>query len=154
MERQSLYNIWYNMISRCHNENDSRYKWYGAKGVIVCDRCHDYNNFVEDVNTRLENGHLLYDSAYQLDKDIKGGNIYSLENCVVITADANREEKLKKQRKKVLAIKGSEKIIFDSRAETADKLNIPVQTIYRYLKSGKQHSSGYLFEYFSNTTLQ
>lgn len=146
--KHSLYDTWKNIMARCYNQNDSRYKYYGAKGIVVEKQWHTLENFIEDVNNHLLNGHLLYEAEYQLDKDIKGGNIYSLENCTVVTGEQNREEKLKKQRKKIKATNDSEAIIFDSMAETADKLNIPQQTLYRYLKSGKQHSSGFIFKYF------
>ena len=36
------------------------------------------------------NGHLLYESRkWQLDKDKNGGNEYSLENCIVLSAEEN-----------------------------------------------------------------
>lgn len=32
-----LYSIWHNMKSRCYNENVWNYKYYGGKGIVVCD---------------------------------------------------------------------------------------------------------------------
>lgn len=36
-----LYSIWYKMIDRCENANEKKYKYYGGKGVKVCDEWHD-----------------------------------------------------------------------------------------------------------------
>lgn len=31
------YNVWCNMVARCHRPGASSYEWYGARGVRVCD---------------------------------------------------------------------------------------------------------------------
>lgn len=49
-----LYNVWSCMLQRCSNPNNDRYKWYGAKGVSVCDEWLDYNNFKK---WAIENGY-------------------------------------------------------------------------------------------------
>lgn len=40
---------WYNsyrcMLSRCYREKDPSYKYYGARGIIVCDEWHDIERF-------------------------------------------------------------------------------------------------------------
>ena len=42
-----LYSVWKTMKKRCENSNHKDYKWYGAKGVSVCDDWHDYRVFKE-----------------------------------------------------------------------------------------------------------
>lgn len=43
-----LYNIWVLMKMRCYNKNNRAYKYYGAKGVSVCDEWrNDYGKFYE-----------------------------------------------------------------------------------------------------------
>jgi len=32
------YTIWRGMRQRCHYERDKNYRWYGGKGITVCDR--------------------------------------------------------------------------------------------------------------------
>jgi len=50
------------MKVRCYSENFPPYKYYGAKGVIVCDRWLDnFFNFVEDMGEKP-------DGAYSLDR--------------------------------------------------------------------------------------
>lgn len=40
-----LYSVWKSMKKRCENSNHKDYRWYGAKGVSVCDEWHDYRAF-------------------------------------------------------------------------------------------------------------
>lgn len=37
------------MIQRCTNPNASNFKYYGGNGVLVCERWHDYANFLADM---------------------------------------------------------------------------------------------------------
>lgn len=46
------YRSWYSMIDRCLNTDNASFKHYGAKGVKVCDRWLDINNFVSDMGLR------------------------------------------------------------------------------------------------------
>lgn len=40
-----LYGTWNMMRQRCNNPNNASYKYYGAKGVKVCDEWGEYENF-------------------------------------------------------------------------------------------------------------
>lgn len=40
-----LYKVWQTMKRRCENPSCKSYKWYGAKGVVVCKEWHDYTVF-------------------------------------------------------------------------------------------------------------
>jgi len=60
------------MIDRCTNPNRPSYKWYGAKGIKVCDRWRDFKNFYEDMAPRPEGAQL---DRREADKD------YCKENC-------------------------------------------------------------------------
>lgn len=46
------YNIWWNIKSRCHNKRVPTYKNYGAKGVRLCARWHDFSQFLSDMGPR------------------------------------------------------------------------------------------------------
>jgi hypothetical protein len=43
------YSIWMNMHQRCTSRHSSKWKWYGAKGVMVCARWRDYRLFLKDM---------------------------------------------------------------------------------------------------------
>ena len=142
-----LYFRWKSIMDRCYDTNRSNYKYYGARNVTVCNRWHDFWNFVDDIDNHMENGHLLYEKGYQLDKDINGGNIYSLDNCIVISARENRRIAYEKQQRKIIAYNDNEAIEFQSISEASRKLGIPRNTIQLNLKKDRVHSSGYRFEY-------
>ena len=63
------------MKSRCLNPKMPNYKYYGGKGVKICDRwLNSFNNFLEDMGEAPP--------GCSLDKDIKGhGLLYSKETC-------------------------------------------------------------------------
>lgn len=44
-----LYYRWYGMIQRCEHPNNRAYRWYGAKGIKVCKRWHDFQLFLDDM---------------------------------------------------------------------------------------------------------
>ncbi|WP_045518097.1 hypothetical protein [Neobacillus niacini] len=142
-----LYRKWRNIISRCYMPYNNNFKTYGAKGVTVSQRWLDFDNFAYDVENHLPNGHLLYEKGYDLDKDLKGGNIYSLENCTVLLSEENRKIAREKQKKAISAKRNNEELIFDSVAEASRQLNINRGSIQQYLKRGEVHTSGYLFQY-------
>lgn len=73
-----LYNVWNNMKQRCGNPNVRTYKWYGAKGVCVCD---DWkNNFRHFYEWAIANGWKNGMSIERIDID----KDYSPENCTLI----------------------------------------------------------------------
>ena len=46
------YNSWRCMIYRCTNANDKKWKYYGGRGVSVCDRWLNFENFLSDMGER------------------------------------------------------------------------------------------------------
>lgn len=56
-KRSSTYSTWCSMIERCYSENNPSYKYYGARGIIVCDRWNpreggSFENFLLDMGER------------------------------------------------------------------------------------------------------
>lgn len=52
------YQSWHNMIGRCENPRHVKYRYYGARGIKVCKRWHDFRLFVADMGRRPV-GHTL-----------------------------------------------------------------------------------------------
>lgn len=98
-----LYSRWNNMVSRCYNKDSPDYPNYGAKGIKVCDRWHNFTNYVEDV-ILLEgyNEDLVKTGKLQLDKDVinREALIYSPETCKWLTKSDNFKEMLKRVKQK------------------------------------------------------
>ena len=43
------YARWKSMMARCHNPNATNYRYYGAAGIIVCERWRDFASFRTDM---------------------------------------------------------------------------------------------------------
>jgi hypothetical protein len=75
----SEYFSWHSMMSRCYDQKDSRFSSYGARGITVCERWHDIENFLVDMGERPpdRNGARPKFSLDRIDND-KG---YDPDNC-------------------------------------------------------------------------
>lgn len=49
MTKTRFYQIWKGMLKRCYKENCISYKYYGAKGIQVCDEWKEFINFKRDM---------------------------------------------------------------------------------------------------------
>lgn len=47
-----LYETWTNMRRRCNNPNSHKYKYYGARGIVVCERWSKFEAFLADMGER------------------------------------------------------------------------------------------------------
>lgn len=57
--RTATYRSWSMMIQRCTNPNRDNYKYYGGRGVSVCERWMSFANFVSDLGERPSANHCL-----------------------------------------------------------------------------------------------
>jgi len=67
-----IYKIWLTMRKHCYNQTAKSYKYYGEKGITVCDRWNNFENFLEDIGECPQNK-----SFVRIDKD----NNYSCGKC-------------------------------------------------------------------------
>lgn len=54
MSDTQIYNIWKRMLQRCENPNYREFKYWGGRGIKVCERWHSFENFYEDVGNSPE----------------------------------------------------------------------------------------------------
>lgn len=71
-----LYKKYHGMLMRCYNRNDKSYKWYGAKGVGVCEEWR--NNFMTYYNWALNNG---WERGLEIDRYPNRNGDYGPNNC-------------------------------------------------------------------------
>lgn len=78
-----LYKIWSGIVQRCYKETDTAYKYYGARGITVCDEWrHNPDAFIQ---WALKNG---WKQGLEIDRidNYKG---YSPDNCRCVTHKEN-----------------------------------------------------------------
>lgn len=60
--RRPLYRTWDGIKQRCYNPNDTKYKYYGNRGIEVCKRWlgeDGFNNFLKDMGERPSPKHTI-----------------------------------------------------------------------------------------------
>lgn len=72
LSKHSLFQIWTAMMQRCYNSNNKGYKYYGERGIKVCERWHTVENFISDLSPRPD--------SLELDRIDNNGD-YNPENC-------------------------------------------------------------------------
>lgn len=80
MTNTSTYKVWSAMIQRCNNSNDPSYRYYGGRGITVCDRWRVFSNFFEDMGEALD--------GLEIDR-IDNSKGYYKENCRWVTRKEN-----------------------------------------------------------------
>ena len=115
--------IWFAMMSRCYNKNNNRYKYYGEKGISVCEQWKEYQDFKK---WAYENG---YSDELSLDRfpDLNKG--YFPENCRWATA---KEQGNNKTNNKIFIIDGISKTL----QQWSDLYGINQSRILRRIKAG------------------
>lgn len=132
MTNTRLYTIWSNMKKRCYNPNREAYKWYGGKGIKVCDEWHEFVPFME---WATNNG---YAEDLVLDRKDSAKN-YDPDNCQWIT---NSENSIKATEQRIgKPVKGNEAITYNNKTQTirewAAELDIPYRTLYHRIQVRK-----------------
>ena len=70
-----LYKKWRNIKNRCFREKDNHYKYYGGRGITICDEWKD--DFKAFYDWSLQNG---YEKGLSIDRINNDGN-YEPSNC-------------------------------------------------------------------------
>jgi hypothetical protein len=82
---RSEYIAWQNMKQRCYNKYRPGYEWYGARGIIVCDRWkNSFQFFLEDMGPKP--------FGLTLERNDNDGN-YEPNNCKWATQSEQRDNR-------------------------------------------------------------
>ena len=111
------------MIQRCENPNDRAYKYYGARGIKVCEEWHDKKKFFD---WAYSNG---YKEELSIDRIDNNGD-YEPSNCrwvdKYVQLNNTRRNHYLTMNGKTLTIK-----------QWSDELNIDYKLVYWRVKQGK-----------------
>lgn len=69
----SIYGSWQSMHKRCYNLNFKQFNDYGGRGIKVCERWHNFENFLDDMSESWSKG-------LEIDRIDNDGD-YTLDNC-------------------------------------------------------------------------
>ncbi len=118
--------IYYEIINRCYDAQHVNYKYYGAKGVTVCDEWKE--NFQPFYDWCISNG---WQKGLQVDKDIKGnGMLYSPDFCSIVTRKENQNSRSCTIR---TSYQGEMRVL----SEVADELGVKYNTLYNRMFRNK-----------------
>ena len=133
LSKHPLYYKWWSMICRCTYSSNDNYKYYGGKGVRVCQEW--LESFLAFYNWSIENGWELGLTIDRLDPE----GDYEPGNCRFLTASENsRRASVKGTANKINQLKHflSSDITITA---VAKEMGVSRSTIYRWIK--KHHVS-------------
>lgn len=130
------YRSWSGLKRRCLDPNSTPYKYYGGRGITVCDRWRDsFVNFLEDM------GECPPEHSIER-KDVNGN--YEPENCIWIP----RKLQSKNTRfNRWIEHQGKRMILTD----WAREFKVDCRTLHRLLK---KRSFSYCYEYYTRGAIQ
>jgi hypothetical protein len=109
------------MKKRCYNDKSRAFKWYGAKGIIICDEWK--NRFLNFKSWAIENG---YAENLTIDRIDVNGN-YEPDNCRWVKMDVQCRNKTDN----VFIEYNGENLCLQ---DWANKLKISISTLNKRLK--------------------
>lgn len=114
------YKVWMTMVDRCENPKSTSYHKYGARGIKVCDRWHDFANFLQDMGRRPPKLTL---------ERVDNNGPYDPSNC---RWDTHQAQANNKRNSRFFEHVGLRLTL----AQWARRLNFKVETLRQRIKSG------------------
>lgn len=90
MTYTDTHKVWRDMLGRCTNKNHKSYRYYGARGISVCERWFTFENFLSDMGLRP--------AGLQIDRTNNDGN-YEPNNCRWVTPKENTANRRNSKKK-------------------------------------------------------
>lgn len=110
------YRSWQSMKDRCLRPNNEGYKWYGGRGITVCDRwLESFENFLADMGPKPSPQHTL-------DRKENNGN-YDPDNCRWAT---KKEQAANRRSNRMITYKGETLMI----SEWAHRADLEMYVLY------------------------
>ena len=71
LSKTRLYSIYSGIKQRCYNPNNQHYKWYGEKGIALCNEWSNENGLQNFIEWSLNNGYEENLSIDRIDRSIE-----------------------------------------------------------------------------------
>jgi len=78
------WDTWRSMHKRCYDPKTNGYGNYGGSGITVCERWHNYHNFIEDMGLKPTPQHTIE----RIDNNLG----YHIDNIQLLTLKSNLEK--------------------------------------------------------------
>lgn len=141
-DNDKIRDIFRGMKQRCYNKNNKNYKWYGAKGIKICDEWLNNPKSFED--WALING---YSDGMTVDR-IKENKNYCPDNCKWVT---NVDNAKYKSTTSLIDVDGE----IHTGRDWSMLLGLGVNLINTYIrKYGYDNTSNFIKKYISNPGLK
>lgn len=115
------YRCWLHIKDRCGNPKNRSYKYYGQRGIRICERWLKIENFLKDMGRRPE-------GAYSIDR-IRNQDGYDPGNCKWATP---KEQSINRRSTLLIEVDGVSKRVF----EWAEQFHLTSGAIRQRLKNG------------------
>lgn len=120
MSKTRTFRIWSGIRERCHKPYSSRYQYYGARGIKLCDRWQKFENFLADMGQAEQS---------QTIERINNNGDYSPENCIWASQKLQNNNK---SNNRFLEYNGQRKTI----SQWADVIGIHQDILWKRLDRG------------------
>lgn len=123
------YRAWTEMVRRCTVPTCKSYKHYGGRGIVFCERWHDFGNFFKDMGSKPS-------SAHSLERIDVNGN-YEPSNCKWAT---RIEQMRNTTRNHTITVNGQQVCL----AEAEEITGVKQDTIRARLRRGRSEAEAIL----------
>jgi hypothetical protein len=90
------YNSWRGMIDRCTNPNADNYRYYGGRGIKVCEKWLAFDKFLVDMGERPQPK-----KQYSIERQNNSGN-YEPDNCYWATKKTQANNRRKREAERLI----------------------------------------------------
>ncbi len=147
-----LYPRWNKMIDRCYNPKNKDYKYYGGLGIKVSKEWLCFENFFNDApNIQGYDYNKLINSEIEIDKDLCGEKLYSLETTRWLPTSINKYMGNQTQIKNLPIVIGIDKndnyYEFQSMNKFSKLHNLHISAISRCVNGTQNQHKGWKFYY-------
>lgn len=115
------YRAWAKMLARCRNPKDPNFMRYGGRGITVCERWNNFQDFIADMGARPSSFHSI--------ERINNNEGYSPDNCKWAT----RPEQQRNRRNNIRITFNGETLVLQ---DWAKKVGIRPQSLLKRINKG------------------